>query len=242
VVSGAAERGASGSARRSAFGTLSAMPPAFTVSEFAISAGMRREMAHTYISRWTEAGLLRRFGPGVHFNLAAHPEAPATHLGLALAKLLGRPFVMTGAAALYHAGWTGQVQRRVEIAVPVIRGKTSLPVLEGDVTLTPRSIRHFRILEAEVLEASSGWADVPVLAPEAALADALLMEGRAVSARHPTTLPPPDEIDEDMPEEGAGPRLEALLRRLGADETRIGAAMEAYGAVLSGSQGPRRGF
>lgn len=229
--------------RRAAHRTLATLPGAFTVSEFALETGMRREMAHTYLSRWTDAGLLRRFSPGVYFNIAAKPDAPETCLGIALSKLLGRPFVMTGASALYHAGWTGQVQRRVEIAVPVMRGKTSLPALDGDITLTPRSVRHFLALESEILAGASGWEGVPVLKPEAALADALVMAGRAISRRHPTTVTPADELDEDMIDAGAFERLEAMLRRLGADDARVDAAREAYEEVLSGDGAPeRRGF
>ncbi|MCE6959327.1 hypothetical protein LAZ40_09715 [Cereibacter sphaeroides] len=217
---------------------LAALPGAVTVPQICAGVGIPQARADQYLARWAEAGLVARFGAGVFLNLVRDPEAEKTQPGLALALLLQRPFIMVGGAALYHTGWTGQVHRRIEIAVPVTRTTTGLPAVAGGFVLVPRFPRHHQILMENLASNASGWEGIPVARPAFALADSLLASTQSVPASSRTFPVPPDEIDPDLLECDETESFRDALKALGAAPALLERAMGDYGAALRGPSAP----
>lgn len=223
--------------RQLAIDLLSAMPPAFGVNEFCRDTGIDSAQAGTYLARWEADGLIARFGVSAFFNLVKDPEARKTQPGLALEILLQRPFVMVGGAALYHAGWTGQVQRRIEIAVPVTGQNTAMPVVPGGFVLVPRFPKHVQTLLAHQAENASGWDSIPVASPAYALADMFAAMPAGPKAER-VSIVPPDEIDPDLLDGDERGAVLQALQDLGASPALRERVMQDYGQALSGRSGP----
>lgn len=206
--------------------------PVFSIQDMRIHFNISSEQASLYMKRWSERGHIQKFAPGVSFNTLFFPEAPDQKIGLALTKVLRRPFVMIGGSSLYHSGWTTQVHHQMEIAVPIMRGKTSLPKIEGGIRLIPRSVTTFNKLNAQINAGASGGENIPVVMPAYALADAYLkgMEGKP---ENDGLLTPADEIDKDYLDESQVDAFADALRDLGATEDVIDDALEEYGSALN---------
>lgn len=215
---------------------LQSLAPAFTVTDFCRGSGMSPDQAGTYLLRWANDGLIARFGASVFLNLVKDPEAEKTQPGLALELLLERPFVMVGGAALYHTGWTGQVQRRIEIAVPVLRQNVALPAAPGPFVLVPRFPKHIDTLLAHVSRDASGWDRIPVAEPAYALADMFAAMPTIPNAVRVKPVPP-DEIDPDLLEADQRESVSQALKDLGASDALRNRVLEEYGTVLAGPAG-----
>lgn len=144
---------------------LKALPEVFTLATVCGLFGMAPGMASTYIGRWKEAGLVSSLGErtGVHFNLLTAPNAPEDHRNDAIAYLLPGARVV-GASALHAAGWTTQIPRSLEIAVPYRRSLPSIP----DLQISTRPKMWFASVGRHILRDGP----IPVLSPAEALADA----------------------------------------------------------------------
>lgn len=211
--------------RQSSFDRLRDLEAVFSLADLQTLYGLDDRTARVYVARWAKKGLVRRFGGGVYFNLVKDENGPSTRLAEALDKLLRVPVVIVGGAAITAGGWTTQVHRKIEIAVPVIRGSLTVPSTEGDVMLTPRYSGWFRKLAAS---AETGGDGIPVASPEYALADALLANRRSLSAGRPVTVPPPDEIDMGEFDSAALEKVREAMRALGASEAEVNEATAPY--------------
>ena len=215
---------------------LRELDPVFSLADLQTAAGLDYRLARQYAVRWTERGLIQRFGGGVYYNLIKDHEGPSTRLPEAVDKLLRLPVVVVGGAAVHAGGWTTQIHRKIEIAVPVVRGSLTVPATEGNVTLTPRYMDWFMKLAASA--EGSGEAGLPVASPEYALADALLSSRRTLSAKRPVEAPPPDEIDMGEFDFAALERVREAIRDLGGSEQEVAEATAPYeSSVSEGSPG-----
>lgn len=144
---------------------LKSLPEVFTLATVCGLFGMTQGMASTYIGRWKEAGLVSSLGErtGVHFNLLTSPNAPEERRNDAIAYLLPGARIV-GASALHAAGWTTQIPRSLEIAVPYRRSLPNIP----DLQVSTRPKLWFATIGRHVLREGP----IPVLAPAEALADA----------------------------------------------------------------------
>lgn len=208
--------------RRSARNRLAAFGPVVTLGELSLAMDIPRAQASTNLARWRAAGHLERLSSGVYFNVAHHPEAPRTHLGLGLDRLLSRPHVIVGGSALYHGGWTTQVHPLIEVAVLVDRNSMRLPLTDCGVQLVPRPARHMRLLLDTAAEVASPWTGLAMVPPEVAIIDAGLMRGTHFDRRGAVMDLPPDEVDPDYLEPDAAERFAAALARF----AEIGASMD----------------
>jgi hypothetical protein len=208
---------------------LRVLGPVFSLQDMVLHFNITSEQASVYLNRWSQTPNVKKFGPGVAFNLLFHPDAVDKHMGVALTKVLRRPFLMVGGSSIYHSGWTTQVHRQMEIAVPIMRGKTSLPKLSCGVKLVPRSVRHFNKLNAQINAQASGGDHIPVVMPAYALADAYIATRAGKGAG---LLTPADEIDKDYLDDSEVENFRSALCDLGASEEEIAEAIEEYEACL----------
>lgn len=207
----------------SSIARLRQLPAVFSIADLEVDFGFAKAKASTYLSRWSAGGLVSRYGGGVYFNLIEDRDGPSRREHEALAKLLRRPFLLVGASALGLAGWTTQEHRIKEVAVPVRRGRISLPQVAGGTLLVPRYMSWFGALQSSLPAGAAEVEGIPVAAPEFALADALLSQDLVEARNRRVHLPPPDEIDPDVFDEEAAERLVQAMIALGAEE---GAARE----------------
>jgi hypothetical protein len=208
---------------------LRVLGPVFSLQDMVLHFDITSDQASVYMNRWAQTPNIKKFGPGVAFNLLFHPDAEEKHMGFALNKVLRRPFMMIGGSSLYHSGWTTQVHHQMEIAVPVMRGKTSLPKLSCGITLVPRSVRHFNKLNAQINPDASGGENIPVVSPAYALADAYLADR---AGKGSDLLTPADEIDKDYLDDSQVENFRAALIDLGASEDMVDEAIEEYEGSL----------
>lgn len=230
----------SGGTNVSSLERLAALGPVFSVADVQAHFGFDADRAKTYLRRWVAGGLASRFGGGVYFNLVADREGPARRVAEAVDKLLRLPSVVVGGTALNAGGWTTQVHRRLEIAVPVMRGSLTVPATEHGVVLTPRYPSWFRALRASAPAAAPG--DIPVASPEMALADALLSGRRSLSSRRQVEAPPPDEIDMGDFGEDAHGRLREAILALGGTEAEADELSAPYADALEDGAGETLSF
>lgn len=213
----------------SAFERLRLLDPVFSIADSQIVLGLDNRMAKLYAKRWADGGMTQRFGGGVYFNLVRDPEGPSRRLAEAVDKLVRVPAVIVGGAALHAGGWTSQVHRRTEIAVPVTRGSLSVPTTEGGTILTPRYKSWFLTLAGS----SEGHADgLPYAAPAYALADVLLSARRALGAKQRVGTIPPDELDMDNFGPAEFEAVRAAMKELGGSESEIAEVTEPYRAAV----------
>lgn len=216
--------------RISSIDRLRKLEPVFSLADIQAGLGLDDRLARLYVSRWTKARLAQRFGGGVYFNLLKDEHGPRNRTAEAINKLVGVPVVVVGGAAITAGGWSTQVHRKIEVAVPVIRGSLTVPHTRGDIVLTPRYTNWFRILAGSADQ--SAQEGLAMAAPEYALADALLSGRRTISSGKPVIAPPPDEID--MGNFG-GTELEKVrdaMRELGASEQEVGELTSPYEAAV----------
>lgn len=216
--------------RLSSVDRLRELDSVFSLADLQALHGLDDRSARVYVSRWAKRGLVKRFGGGVYFNLIKDENGPSARLSEAVDKLLRVPVVIVGGAAITAGGWTTQVHRKIEIAVPVVRGSLTVPSTEGNVVLTPRYSGWFRKLAAS---AEKGGEGIPVASPEYALADALLANRRSLSSDRPVAVPPPDEIDMGEFDETALASVREAMRDLGASEAEIEEATAPYEGAVS---------
>ena len=221
----------SGPTRISALQRLRSLAPVFSLADLEVLFDFEPVVARVTAGRWCKARLAERLGGGVYFNLIADPDGPRSRMGEALDKLLRRPVVLVGGAVLHRAGWTTQVHRSFDIAVPVARGKRTLPRIRLGHALVPRTAHWHAVLRAHVAP-ELGLPGIPSLTPEMALADALLMKGRPLVRRYPTYVVPPDELDlEELTPVHFRRVIEALCA-LGATDKEAPGVLQAYRGVF----------
>ncbi len=146
--------------------------------------GLTRGSARLQASMWARAGMLKPAGPrsGIYYNLVRDNRGAAAHLGELLIREYATPIVV-GASAIHHFGWTTQMPRVLEVAVPVTRRRRRFMKIDGAIVV-PRPLSWYQKIAGHV---SDGPYGLKVLAPQYALADAY---------RHKDVwVPDPDDID-----------------------------------------------
>ena len=146
--------------------------------------GLTRGTARLQASLWARAGMLKPAGPrtGIYYNLVRDNRGASAHLGALLVRQYATPVVI-GASALNHHGWTTQMPRVLEVAVPVTRRRRRLLQIDGAIVV-PRPLSWYRMIADHL---SDGPYGLRVLEPQYALADAY---------RHKDVwVPDPDDID-----------------------------------------------
>jgi hypothetical protein len=217
--------------RRPARDWLAEFGPIVTLDELCMRTGIPRRQGSTNLDRWQKGGHVVRLGGSTYFNVAHHPDAPRTHIGLALHRLLGRSHVIVGGSALYHGGWTTQVHHHIEVAVHADRNTMSVPKTDCGVQLVGRPTRYMRVLLEAASQVASPWEDLLMVPPEYAIIDTNLMRNSHYDRLGRVTDLPPDEVDPDYLEEDAAERFEAALARFaeaGAPQERLDAIHARY--------------
>lgn len=150
--------------RISAYKRLMDLPEAFTTKTLAANLGGDTKLASVYLFRWRKEGLISSIGPraGLHFNLVRNPNA-AQDLRMEAIAFLFPGAMISGVSAVHAAGWTTQIPRSLEIAVPMRR---SFPEID-DCAISSRPRSWFRLAKQNV----SRHGPVPTLDPAFALAD-----------------------------------------------------------------------
>lgn len=205
--------------RLSSFERLRALPPVFDTRDVIRLLGEGKSAI--YCSRWKKAGLVSPLGQktvGVFFNLIADPNGPVTRRAEAVAKLLRRPFLVVGPAALHAHGWTTQRHHVLHLATPVTSTVRSLPTLDHGIRLLPRSLRWFGKL---VNGSEGGIEDFKVANPSFALADALLASPNRMDWK-----PEADEIE--IPDDESYTAVSAALAALGAKPDQAAALLDSF--------------
>jgi hypothetical protein len=197
--------------RQTAVQRLRRLPDVFDIRDVELATGWDRKTAANYCWRWKGDGLIQAAGPqvGVYYNLIVDTDSPTTRRQAAVEKALHSSLmVVVGAAALNAHEFTSQQPRGgMEIAVPVRRGATYLPALDG-MTLLPRYQTWFSALWETSGPMVEGF---PTASGIAALADALLAANRG---RPNMWIPAPDDI-KPLAEEQVD-ELDDMLSALGA--------------------------
>jgi hypothetical protein len=214
----------------SAFCRLRSLPPLFDLDELERTLGMTRKSAAYYAYRWKTAGLVSPLGPSASlwFNLVVDPNGPQARRGEAVVRLLGRPAVVVGGAALHQGGWTTQRHHMLPLAVPIARTQRTLPHLGHNIELLPRSLKWFRSLQMASLPGPDKG--VRIALPEMALADALFAQARGTgrSSGHVMSWQVAcDEVDLDDEDEDA-PKVVAALSKLGASGEEAEELLERF--------------
>ena len=223
-----------GPTRISALRRLRSLAPIFSLADLEVHFEFDPAVARVTFGRWCKAGLAERLGGGVYFNLIADPEGPQARVGEALDELPRRRLVFVGGAALHRAGWTTQIHRRHEIAVPVARGRLTVPRIRLGYALVPRRARWHAVLRKHG-DRGLGMPGIESVTPEMDLADALLMQGRPLARRYPTYVVPPDEMDlRELTPTHLGRVVGApgALGALGASEQLALGLLKAYRGVF----------
>ena len=137
-----------------------------------------------YFYKWAAAGLILPFGghSDVFANLVANPK-PNTG---AMCRLAMPGAVIVGIDALRRAGWTTQIQRSPEVAVPAWQPVYKTPFY----TPSPRPASWFAAVKYGISEEQEV---LPTLQPELALVDLLKRDGWAGCSLDPDDIDWPDE-------------------------------------------------
>lgn len=205
----------SNSKQISAFSRLNKLPAVFDLLDVEYLFDIKRKDAIQYCMRWRKQNLIKQLGPkvGVFYNILVDRNAHETRRMEALDKYFGFPVVVIGGTALHEHGWTTQIPRQIDIAVPVSRGKTSIPEL-NDFNAFPRYLRWFHKLKDTAEEGVGGFL---VASPAMALADVYLANLRGRSGGGWV----PDHDDIDLPDEDALEDVRECLRILGANDDEV---------------------
>ena len=214
--------------RRSAVERLRDLPEVFDLAQVESTFACSRSHAGYFCSVWKQQGLIEPLAVhrgGIFFNLIRDTASPETHLNAALCRLVGGPVILLGATALNAAGWTTQIPATPEVGVRLTQARPSLPTV-AKANLVPRFERWFDRLLERSTEAGYGDAEVHMLSPEMALADACLAAARGVGAGRGAGAwcPDPDDLDPDLLDD-AMTEVAACLAELGASEDEAGAVL-----------------
>jgi len=167
----------------SAIERLRLLPEVFTGTDVTILFGWTSQTASTYLANWRKAKLIQSLGgrSDVHMNLVCNPTPNPE---VALRRVFPQA-IRIGVDILRQAGWTTQVIRDPEVAIPV----GTFYTVNG-FTLTTRNDSWFRKILPGVQDGQVG---LRFLEPAWALADmiARAMDGRVCDP----WLLAPDDID-----------------------------------------------
>lgn len=210
--------------RRKPYAELKKLPPVFLGRDFEIGLGYTPAAAQVALHRWTAAGYLARAGKraGIYYNLVVDPDAASTRVGEAIA-LQEPSAIAVGATALHQHGWTTQIPRVRELAIPAHPNVRSRPQLEG-VSFAFRTPEWYG---KAAPAAKPGVDGLPTLPPALALADAALFGG--------VWKPDPDDLDVPW-EEDAEREIRDAFRSFG-DEDRAEAEIAAMRAAADRGRG-----
>lgn len=150
---------------------LMKLPPVFDLRELQIVAGIDRKHASQMCWRLSNRDLIAPFAEGIYFNLLADRNASKTQIGQAINRTVSTYKIAIGASALNKAGWTTQMPRVLELALPVDRKHRTFKKMAG-VVAAPRSVRWFRSMLA--VSTNDGPNGLPVLPPAYALVDCFI--------------------------------------------------------------------
>lgn len=114
----------------------------------------------------------------------------------------GHSPLIIGGHALWRHGWTTQIHQLIDVAVP----EEARAVAPSGHRLHQRSAASISVLLRGAEHCREGW----IVAPEKALADMIMQEGRGGLWR-----PTADELDEDALE-GRREQVEAALQEMGS--------------------------
>lgn len=172
---------------------LTKLPEVFDLRDLQIATGVDRKHASQMCWRWSKKSFVSAFSEGVYFNLIADRKAPSKFVGTAINKVSSSYKLVIGVNSLNAAGWTTQMPRIIELAVPVDRNHRTFKQMEG-VVIAPRSLDWFR----KVLPVSKdrGAADQLMIPAAYALVDSF-MDGLAATkttAGASIWHPDPDDI------------------------------------------------
>lgn len=225
AVRDAADQSAERKEYVSALNRLRGLPEVFDLRDMQVQFGMTAETAAHYCWRWRQNGLVKALGPrqvGVYYNLLRDPGAADNRQAEAVEKFLRVPVVVTGASALHWHGWTTQRPHQIELAVPVMRGHTSVPQL-NDLQLSPRYRRWFAVLKEGAEIGINGFL---VARPAVALADSLLSSQLSLTKGRRVWEPG----DGDVTVEGRDAFDEAamVMRDLGADDDLVDSLLDRF--------------
>lgn len=210
-----------GKTYRSALSRMQDLPEIFTGTDLNMVFGWTSGVSSTYLANWKRAGLVRSLGgrSDVHMNLVVNPKVnPEAALRRAYPQS-----VKVGVDILREAGWTTQIPRLPEVAVP-----QSGPIysVEG-FDLVARSDNWFSQVGPGVEHVPGGLSR---LRPAWALADmiARAQDGRVRNA----WLLDPDDLDMDSAEHDR--HMPKALAAFGLDPERI--TPEGYADLYDGLQ------
>lgn len=202
--------------RQDAFSTLKALPAVFDLRDMEVLLGVRRDYARLAVHRWAERGMVAHLGPraAVYFNLVVDPDGKSSRIKEAVDKLLSRPVVAVGAAALHYHGWTTQRPYLTELAVPVSGRERTIPKMNRII-----AVKRLRGWFQAVLPRSEIGVDGFLIAPpEFALVDTIMEKGEG-------GLWQPDPSDIDLPADvdaaAAAHRIEEAADILKADISQV---------------------
>lgn len=168
----------------SAFDRLASLPEVFTGGELTVLFGWKSGIASTYLANWRKAGLVQSLGgrSDVHMNLVRNRQVNPE---LAVRRAYPQA-VKVGLDVLREAGWTTQIPRVIELAVPL---SSTVYALEG-FEISTRTPKWFARVAPGMGRVSQG---VDRLRPAWALAD---MVARAQDARvRGAWLLDPEDLD-----------------------------------------------
>lgn len=170
--------------------------------------GLSRGTARLQASLWARAGMLKPAGPrtGIYYNLVRDNRGAEAHLGALLVRQYATP-VIIGASALHHHGWTTQMPRVLEVAVPVTRRRRRFLQIDGAIVV-PRPLSWYRKIAGHLSDGSYG---LRVLDPQYALADAYRYKD--------VWVPDPDDIDLSDAREEHVSDLPRALEEMAVPET-----------------------
>lgn len=159
--------------------------PAIIDIDMLVREGMSRETAKNWAQRAVDRKMIDPAGPrlGIYYNLIKDRAGRSRHLGDLLIREFSTPVVI-GASAINAHGWTTQMPRHLEIAVPVTHNRRRVPQVFGAI-LVPRSLLWYKRIAGHVT--NTGLYGLPLLDPEYALADCYRYRD--------TWVPDPDDID-----------------------------------------------
>lgn len=150
---------------------LRQLPAVFSRKDVETSFDMSPVDTTKAIGRWKEKKLAHPVGTktGYYYNRFRSPERD--DIKLALDRIVRLPYLVIGANALRHAGWTDQRGGEIEVAVPVNAAVQSYPQIEGFLLL-PRSAGWFDLVWEH--STTRGIHGLRTLDPEYALVDVIM--------------------------------------------------------------------
>lgn len=164
-------RGTKDMARQTALKRLQSLPAIFRVQELPRLTEWSPGTAAVMLHRWSKAGMVTRTGPrgDVVQNRYADEQTYVNRERVAIARAWPGA-IEIGAGPIREAGWTTQIPRLMDLAVP---GKGWLAPAPGGVLRHHRPVSWYTVVQANLVVDGSS-AGLPSLEPTWALADAVL--------------------------------------------------------------------